>query len=295
MKNLMTVVAASACAASFSASAFADADVPAADNKANAETMEEEDSGWITAGLDLDFNTAYVWHNVVQTDKPVFQPCAWFDLTFLDPFRFGGYYFLNWDLSDDRRGADKLYSRRLNESDYNVHVGLTPWTNEDGDMSLDFELGHEWFTYLFDHGAPSTREIYLKGTFENPVVTVYGVFSWMYDDVQDVDSGCYYEIGFNKEFELCDSLTLGLDWSTGMADADYHYFLTGVNENGFLGTTAKAYLNWAVTDWLSLVGTLAYTGLLDSDVRHEYNAGNGWRDRDDKDVIWGGVSAKLSF
>ena len=296
MNKLMTVVAASVCAVSFSATAFAAAEAPAAENKANAEALEEEEDSILEAGLDIDLFSAYIWRNVVQTDKPVLQPCAWLDVSLVDWLWIGGFYWQGWDLSDDRRGANGDFRRRLNESDYNIHVGATAWENEDGDMNLELEAGHEWYTYHFDNGVPSTRELYLKGKFSNPIVNVYGQVSWLYDDIGDYDSGFYYEIGFNKEFELCDELTLGLDWNTSMGDGDYNYFMTGVDdEAGFLGTTLKAYLSWAVTDWMSLVGTIAYTGLIDSDVRHEYNAGNAWTGREDKDILWGGVSAKFSF
>lgn len=291
----MMVVAASVCAVSFSAVAFADAGAPVADNKANAEAMEEEEDQIFEAGLDIDLFSAYVWRSVVQTDKPVLQPCAWADLTCFDPFWIGFSYWQDWDLSSDRKDT---YKRRLNESDYNLHVGVTAWENEDGDMSLGVEAGHEWYTYHFTRrydgcdASPSTREFYLKATFDNPLVNVYGQTSWLYDDIGEYNSGFYYEIGFNREFELCDVLTLGLDWNVSMVDGDYAAFMTGVDEAGFLGTTLKAYLSWAVTDWMSLVGTIAYSGLLDSDIRHEYNAAG---DRDDKDILWGGISAKFAF
>ena len=293
MKKLITVVAASVCAVSFSAAAIAEA--PASDNKANAEAMEEEEGQIFEAGLDVDLFSAYIWRGVVQTDKPVLQPCVWADLTYFDPFYFGFSYWQGWDLSSDRKDT---YKRRLNESDYNLHAGVTAWENDDKDMSLTFEAGHEWYTYHFTRrydgrdASPSTREFYLKATFDNPIVGVYGQCSWLYDDIGEYESGFYYEIGFNKEFELCDELTLGFDWNTSMADGDYAAFMTGVDEAGFLGTTLKAYLSWAVTDWMSIVGTIAYTGLLDSDVRHEYNAAG---DGDDKDILWGGVSAKFAF
>ena len=298
MKRLMTVVAASVCAVLFSTAAFADADAAAADDKANAEAMEEEEDQIFEAGLDIDLFSAYIWRGVVQTDKPVLQPCVWADLTYFDPFYFGFSYWQGWDLSDDRRGSDKDFRRRLNESDYNIHAGVTAWENEDEDMSLEFEGGHEWYTYHFDNGVPSTRELYLKGTFSNPLVNVYGQVSWLYDDIGDNESGFYYEIGFNREFELCDELTFGLDWNTSMADGDYNSFMTGVDEAGFLGTTLKAYLSWAVTDWMSIVGTIAYTGLLDRDIRHDCNRGEDadtWIPREDKDILWGGISAKFAF
>ena len=295
MKKLMTVVAASVCAVSFSATAFAAAEAPAAENKANAEAMEEEEDQIFEAGLDIDLFSAYIWRGVVQTDKPVLQTCVWADLTYFDPFYFGFSYWQGWDLSSDRK---ETYKRRLNESDYNLHAGVTAWENDDKDMSLTVEAGHEWYTYHFTRryegrdASPSTRELYLKATFDNPFVGVYGQCSWLYDEIEDIDPGFYYELGFNKEFELCDVLTLGFDWNTSFADEDYSSFITGYSERGFLGTTIKAYLSWAVTDWMSLVGTVAYTGILNPNTRDDYTADD---DPEDRDIIWGGFSAKFEF
>ena len=118
MNKLMTVVAASVCAVSFSGAAVA------AEEINPAETVEQEDPAWFSGGAQIDLYTAYVWRNTVQTDKLVLQPCAWIDFTRLEPFYFGFLYWQGWDLSSDRRAA---YKRRLNESDYNIHAGVTAW------------------------------------------------------------------------------------------------------------------------------------------------------------------------
>lgn len=291
MNKIMKVVAASSCAVLVSGSAYAAEEV----TKADAEVLEEEESSIFEAGVDIDLYSAYIWRNVVQTDTMVLQPCVWLDFTFLDPVYFGFSYWQNWDLTNDRR---ETFKHHLNESDYNLHVGVTAWENEDEDMSLEFEVGHDWYTYHFTRRyegqdtGPSSRELYLKGRFANPIVDVYGQISWMYDEIQDCDPGFCYELGFNHEFELYDTLSLGLDWNTSFVDKDYNCFMTGYYERGFLGTTIKAYLTWQVTDWMAFVGTIAYTGILNPNTRDDFNADGI---SDDKDILWGGFSAKFSF
>ena len=297
MNKLMTVVAASVCAVSLSGSAIAAEDPSVA--KKDGEALEEEEDKLFEASLDLDLNSAYIWRNVVQTDKLVFQPCLSFDFVGLDPFWFGVWYWQGWDLSSDR---SDIFRRRLNESDYNIHAGATAWESEDGDMSLELEFGHEWYTYHFGRTRSddaSTRELYLHGKFANPIVDVYGQVSWMYDDIGECDSGWYYELGFNKEADLAswidvpeETLKLGLDWNTSFGDADYAYFLTGTAQAGFVGTTVKAYLAWSITDWMTLTGTIAYTGLLGDAIRDDYNAGGC---SDDKDILWGGFRLSFSY
>ena len=290
MNKLMTVVAASVCAVSLSGSAVAAEDSSTENNK-EVELQEEEDK-LFEVGLDIDFDSAYIWRNVVQTDQLVLQPCVWADFTGLDPFWFGFSYWQGWDLSSDRAN---LFHRHFNESDYNVHVGATAWENEDGDMSLEFELGHEWYTYHFDRRedgsslSPSTREFYLNGMFKNPIVNLTARFGGMYDDIACYDSGFYYEVALNREFALCDELKLGLDWDVTMGDSDYLFFLYDEDvSEGFAGTTAKVYLTWSITDWMSLTGHVAYTGTLNPDARDAQSS-------DDKDILWGGLRLSFSY
>ena len=289
MNRLMTVVAASVCAVSLSGSAVAAED---SSTEKNAEELQEEESKLFEAGFDADLTTAYVWRNVVQTDKPVFQPCVWADFIGVEPLWFGFSYWQGWDLSSDR---SDIFHRRFNESDFNVHVGATAWESEDGDMSLEFELGHEWYTYHFDRRedgsslSPSTREFYLNGTFKNPIVNFTARFGGMYDDIAGYDSGFYYELALNREFALCDELKLGLDWNVTMGDADYLYFIYDEDvSEGFAGTTAKVYLTWSITDWMSLTGLVAYTGTLNPDARDAQSS-------DDKDILWGGFRLSFSY
>ena len=289
MNRLMTVVAASVCAVSLSGSAVAAED---SSTEKNAEELQEEESKLFEAGFDADLTTAYVWRNVVQTDKPVFQPCVWADFIGVEPLWFGFSYWQGWDLSSDR---SDIFHRRFNESDFNVHVGATAWESEDGDMSLEFELGHEWYTYHFDRRedgsslSPSTREFYLNGTFKNPIVNFTARFGGMYDDIAGYDSGFYYELALNREFALCDELKLGLDWNVTMGDADYLYFIYDEDvKEGFAGTTAKVYLTWSITDWMSLTGLVAYTGTMNSDARDAQSS-------DDKDILWGGFRLSFSY
>ena len=311
MNKLMTVVAASVCAVSLSGSAVADAEV-SADKKVTseeAESLEEEEPTMFEAGVDLEFYSAYVWRSAVQTDRPVIEPCIWGDFTYFEPFWFGFSIWQNWDLTDRRRECLK---HGLTETDYNVHIGATAWRSDDESMSLDVEIGHEWYD---NHGAQSdsrggyadTRELYAKVTFNNEIVNVYGQVSWMYDNFGDYKRGFYYELGLNREFDVLspfelpeDTLLLGLDWNLGFGDGRYLNFLYGTDPDaGIGGTTVKAYLTWNITDWAALVGTVAYTGVLNEssrDALDEQGSDAGWcGDRYHRDFFWWGVSLKFAF
>lgn len=291
-----------------------------AESVASAELQEEENEIF-EAGIDFDFFSAYVWRNAVFNDRMVMQPCVWGDFTMLDPFWFGFSIWQNYDITDRRQEEIRT---GLTETDYEIHAGVTAWENEDETMSLGIEIGHSWFDnhrYRSQYRADyhSSRELYLKSTFDNDFVNVYGQISWMYDDIGEYHSGFHYELGFNREIELTDTLAFGADWNVSWADSHFLYYLftgasSGLSEHedgevyddydsrpksGFAGTTIKCYLSWAITDWLSLVGTIAYTGVLNSDLRDSYDeqGGDAWwhGDRYPRDLLWGGFSLKASF
>lgn len=269
-----------------------------ADEKAAEVEGQQEETPVFEAGFDLDLYSAYVWRNAIQNDHIVIQPGVWADFTMLDPFWFGFSVWQNYDLDDCRR---EDLRRALTETDYNVHAGVTAWASEDEEMSLEFEIGHDWYENQFVRGEvrgdyASTRELYLKGTFANPLVDVYGQMSWMYRDCDSGDKGLHYEVGLNKEVALVeDALTLGMDGNVDFGDSDYLCFLHGeVGPNfdkprsGVGGMTLMAYLTWDIADWVAVKGTFAWTSILDNDIRAEY-------EHKYRDYLWYGVSLNFAF
>ena len=326
MNKLMAVVAASACAVSFASFAVAaeGASVGEAQKVTaeEAEALQEDDAEIFEAGFDFEFFSAYVWRSAVQNDEPVLQPGVWADLTYFKPFWIGFYVWQNYDLTSRRHEPLK---GGLTETDYGVHVGATAWESDDETMSLDVEIGHEWFVNQqvkssWRESYKNTSELYAKVTFNNEIVDVYGQASWMYDDFGAFKRGLYYELGVKKEFDVLapfdlpeETLLLGLDWNLGFGDSHYLYFLYGgtdywsdeeTGEEGWSdpkagigGTTLKACLTWNITEWMSLVGTLAYTGVLNGSARQALgDEGTGWQGSSySRDLLWGGVSLKFAF
>ncbi len=327
MNKLIKVVATAVSVAPLSYASFADGEIPAA---AEPEAVEvEEEASPVEFGFDFDFLSAYVWRNAVQTDRMVMQPCVWADLTYFEPFWLGFSVWQNYDLSH-RRGA--IYRYGLNETDYNVHLGATVWDNEDEDnpMSVDLEIGHDWYTY---HGVrdearedyPDTSEIYVKATFNNEIVSLYGQASWMYRDFGCYEQAMHYELGLTKEVEVCDDVTAGADLNVNFGDSNYLYYLfggvsspyyvagddeeeggvyddyDGAPKGGIAGATIKFFVNWAITDYLSLGATVGYTGLLNAPLRESMgDVGddfdfNGTGDSYPRDLAWGGISLHLAF
>ena len=115
----------------------------------------------------------------------------------------------------------------------------------------------------------------------------------------DYDAGFHYEIGFNKEVEVTDDVTVGADWNVSFANRDYQAYLYGTKSSGFAGTTLKLYSAYAITEWVSLQATIAYTGVLNDDARDEMDELGSDYDLNGhkypRDILWGGVSLKFEF
>lgn len=310
MKKLIVA----AVAASFVGFAFADSasgDSSATEKPTAVEETEEEDDALFEFGFDADLYTAYVFRNQVYNDRPVAQPCVWADFVGLDPFYFGFYIWQNYDLTNRRRSEMR---GEWNETDYNVHVGATVWSNDDETMSLTVEAGHEWFVNNvkdeWSKDYASSCEIYVKAEFETPFVTPYGQISHMYRNLD----GTHYELGLSRDFTLMEemplgeSLTLGADWNVNFGSGKYLDYLYGVgrrydadeddflrgNKDGIGGTTLKLTLTWQLCECFSLGGVVAYTSLLNESIREGYRD-SGWYGNYKDDFVWGGLQAKLGF
>ena len=310
MKKLMVAAA----VATFAVSAFADSaskDAVEPENASVQEQEEEEEDALFEFGFDADVYTAYIYRNQVYNDRPVAQPCVWADFIGLDPFYLGFYVWQNYDLTNRRREEMR---GEWNETDYNVHLGATVWSNEDETMSLTLEAGHEWFvSRVKDEWAKdysSTCEIYINAEFETPFVTPYGRISHMYRCYD----GTHYELGLKRDFVLMEemplgeSLTLGADWNVNFGSGKYLDYLYGVgrgydadeddfvrgNKDGIGGTTLKLVLTWQLCDCFSVGGVLAYTSLLNESIRDGYRD-SLWYGNYKDDCVWGGIQAKLGF
>jgi hypothetical protein len=314
MKKLMVAALVASCVGF----AFADSGLPEnnqADSKVEGEVLEEEKDFPLEAGFDLDIFTSYVYRNQIMNDRPVAQPCVWADWSFTDSLWAGFYVWQNYDLTNRRRSEMR---GEWNETDYNIHLGSTIWSNEEETMDLELEVGHEWFTCLVKseekENYPSTCEIYVKATFHNPLVNIYGQVSRMYR----CWDGTHYEAGLNKTFSLVEEMPIGqsleleLDWNVNFGSGKYLDYLYGVgryyyeiedgddydcgfengNRDGIGGTTIKATLSWALNDNISVGGVLAYTSLLNGSIRGAYDD-DGWDYKDD--LVWGGFQVSLSF
>ena len=278
-----------------------------------AETqLEKEETQWLAAGFDVDLFSAYVFRNAVFCDELVIQPCVWAELTLFDFLRVGGNVWQNWNLTD--RWSPDGIPQEMNESDYDLHIGANVWESDDEEYSLYVQLGHDWFTYRYD--LENDYEIQLRMEFNNPFVGVYGQYSHCYAP----SSACLFEVGLKQDWsvgELVESendflnrLSVGFDWNvtfgSGRFFSNYIYgpvpgaydprsgaYDEEIMSDGIGGTTIRGNLAYAVCDHFTIGLVLAFTSTLSSSARDavEYMGHGGSY----KDLVWGGLQAKLDF
>ena len=316
MNKMMTVVAASICAVSFVSSAVAAEDVSKDEAQkvtaGEAEALEEEDDGWFSAGFDMDLFSAYMFRNAIINDELVLQPCAWVDLTLFDFLTVGGNVWQNWDLTD-RMKRDGI-PQEMNETDFNLHIGANIWETEDEEYSLYLQLQHDWYTYRYD--LDNENELALRLEFNNPFVGVYGQYSQAYWPA----SCCHFEVGLAQDWnvgELLESeddilnrLTVGFDWNVnfgsgrfftnyiygpvpGAYDPEADEYDEECMSDGIGGTTIQGKLAYKVCDHFTIGAVLAFTSTLSGEARDaiEYMGRGG----SFKDLVWGGLQAKIDF
>jgi len=279
------------------------------------EELEEEKPAWFEAGIDLDLFSAYVWHNSVINDELVFQPCVWIDFTRLDPVYIGASIWQNWNLTGVQ---DDTRPRAMNETDFNVHIGVTAWQSDDEAYALTFELGNDFYTYRQVLDCPNSYELYLKASFDNPYVGVYGEFREAYNPIV----GCYFETGlrkavnlgeaFESESDILNRFSVGADWNVSFGSGRYftNYLYGPLSEgaydpetgeyegerdmsNGIGGTTIKGTIAYQVCDHFSIGLLIAYTALLSDEARDAMDyaeVGSMY-----KQLVWGGLQAKVDF
>lgn len=261
------------------------------------ETTEKEIASGFFAEANADVYSAYVWRGIVINDHPVLQPegiVGWQDEV-IGAFSFGVWSTMNLtSRHDGATPAGKDATGKFSETDFNFN-----WNRDLGPLNL--ELGWNYYYYKYDCDL-NINELYALVTYNNDFVTPYIQANWDVDE----STSLYTTFGLNREFGLTDRLTLGLDAALGWGSTDYvRYYFNGERDDGFGGTIednrssgtltdyiGQAYLSYALTDAVSLRGTLAYSGFVDNSIRNSAVASD---DLGYQDLLWYGLGVSAAF
>jgi hypothetical protein len=217
--------------------------------------------------LDAAFLSAYVWRGQVLNDEIVLQPAMT-----VTKGAFSASAWANYNLTDRVTGEKADFSE--------VDVTLSA-AGKFGPLAASAGLIEYVFPNQTAGGAAvqGTRELYVALSLPDwVVVPSLGV----YRDVDEVD-GTYATVGLAWTASMCDKLSLTLSGSIAYGDKDYNGIYFGVNNSAWNDANVGLSLAWKVTDAVTVVPSVQYTALADTDVKD----GAGGLYRDDSRVVGG--------
>lgn len=245
-----------------------------------------------------EFSTVYKTRGAVIDSRPSIANS--FDVLFdLDPFGFiGGNVWANSAMS---RGGQS-YTRRnaFNEVYYAVYAGYDLEFSEN--WSLLTVVGRGWDTLpgYNDELCKGFPEWLLMQSLENPYVTPY----YTLRRAMGVASGCLWEVGLRRKFELYDRLYLTVNFSTELSDRRHLAAIWGENpcsddgryDAGFLGLNLNIRLAYYLTEWLNVYVYVHQFDTVNSDFRETLDFYHRWGCPEAvKDITYGGVGLQIRF
>lgn len=201
--------------------------------------------------LDAAVLSAYVWRGQVLNDETVLQPAVT-----VAKGMFAASVWGNYNLTDRVTGESADFS----EVDVTLSMACSV-----GPVGAAVGL----IEYVFpnqtvgDAAAQGTREVFL--TLSCPDWIVVPSVS-VYRDVDEVD-GTYAVAGLSWTAAMGDKLALTLNGSIGYGDKDYNSIYFGVEDAAWNDANVGVSLAWKVTDAITVVPSIQYTTLADSDVK----------------------------
>lgn len=234
---------------------------------AGAVVAEEPAVG---ASASVPLVSSYVWRGQVLNDEAAVQPSI--------AVEKGGFGFSTWgsyNLTDDAANGN-------NEDFSEVDLTLS-YARTVGQVELEGGV----IDYLFPNTElVSTRELYLSAGYTGLPVTPSVA---MYYDVKEVD-GFYATAGLSYSLAMCEKCTLDTGVSLGYGSSDYNAYYFQVDDEALNDLSAVASLTYAMTEKLSVTPGVAYSMMLDDEIKDAAEALYG----DDQKLV-GSVSVNYVF
>ncbi|MDD2235606.1 MAG: MipA/OmpV family protein [Kiritimatiellae bacterium] len=236
-----------------------------------------------SAEFAVDYFSAYVWRGQVCNSAAVVQPAIAVEM----PFGLALGAWGNMDATKKNNLAGKFNEVDLSafyalpiESLVSVELGIVNYLYPYNDEQTTEEDGE-----VVVEAADETTEISAIVSFDvllNPTIEL----------VRDVDDcgGFYGSVGIGHSLALTDQLSLDLAASIGWADKKYNEFYFGNDNDGFNDLSLSIGSSYEVMENVSVGATVAYSYLLDSDVRDAAEEAFGY-----KDHLYGGLNLTYDF
>ena len=293
-KHFMTLV----CAAALTGSVYA-AETAAEEEKEAApqgwnytpgEGLSYNETPIVTAEVGLAFDSKFLSYGLVDNNEPILTPSA--SITFLDWLTFSVESIFDMTKYGRKEvDGEELYCNRAGryqELDPGVSLGhaFSPEDYEWLPTTIEFSIGYmyEYHPRSFNTGSDDTQFV----TFDIalPDLWISPTLSYERDIVRD--NGTYVSLELAHTFEFFDgvfSLTPSIAQGFGNTQRVKGYLTnhtTGeaLDHGGLMDSWIKLDAEWAICDWLTLGGYVAYSDyIFDQKMREaarDYEASGKW-------------------
>jgi hypothetical protein len=220
--------------------------------------------------VDIGAYSHYIWRGMTLDNRPVLQGGVTVSST---NSGFYGNVWGNYSLDDGKSGEEGL-----NEVDYTVGYA--------GSYEIfDYDVGYIYYSFP-NTDFDSTAELYVGVALNNLAITpsVYA-----YYDFDEADG--FYVIGdLNYGTDITEALSMEVGASLAWASEDFNEFYHGRETDSVSDMTVYTGLSYALTDKLSLSGSLNYTFFPDSGAKDAAKDSYSYDSN-----IYGGVSLAYAF
>ena len=266
-----------------------------ADDAARVETAEAEpidDAVALDATATMDVTSGYLLYGALMNSQPCAQGGVEAGAAYGGLGRFGVGAWSNSDLT----GRRATFGKAFNENDFYLHYGRAFEIAED--VSFNLRAMHMWYWYPHStgrtrKGCPSKRELYLIGSFENPYVVPYCM--WTHE--WELTDGTYFECGLRRRCEVAEGFSFTPSVSGNWLSHGYMTIFPAPPgerscEAGVGCLRVSLLAEYVVTAHFSIHARIDYVSLVNDELRGAV--------RDAKspymnDFAWGSVGCSYSF
>ena len=272
-------------------------------------------------GMELETDTAYVYHGAVLNDRPIASAYPYFDFALIpEEWSVGATLWVLNDLTNRRRREG--LRGEWNERDWELHTDYTIWQNEtekeDEQLKLKVQAGYYWEDYTV-HGSwynddgsigsrkrkdfPSVHYSFAKFKLENAYLTPFlnGYYEFVRLHSLIVEAGVEKSIGFNTLTGQESLKDLSLDLTFTLDGGHKRFintcYMTEYAKTGLAAAEARMGVTWQAREHVKFTCFVAYTGLLNSRILDDRRAQGGeladWYDHDQ--FVYGGIMAAVEF
>jgi len=277
----------------------------AADEVAEAEKGEVEETPIVSTEFGLQLDSKYMTYGVVDGKDPILTPSA--QLTFFDWAYVGVESIFDLTKGNGKRGDYGNRAGRWTTLDMIVGLAHEFELTEDIGLSVDVNYIYEYLRRHRYHNTSGADKDMGDTQYLNLELGLTGF--WLEPTLgieRDLmaDDGTYVNLELAHTFALIgddDDPTLTFTPSIGQGFGDKHRtrgYELSADHGGVMDTTIKGEFEWAVCDHVALTAYIAYSDYwFDSKLRDGARAYNGaWGSSCDHSwTFYGGVGVTVSF